>query len=93
MDRCLLIVEDSFDLAGRGLVLAPPVGANLAKLLGDRQLEVLLRRPDGNERPLQVHLRWEIFNPGGSKLMCFPDALDKLEIPIGSELWFEQGPE
>ncbi|WP_147448813.1 hypothetical protein [Corallococcus terminator] len=79
------MVEDLFEIAQRGLIIAPGVD------LGARaQVELLveLRRPDGGV--LRATARAQVpFGSGRGQprhMLCFK-ALSKRDIPLGTEVW------
>jgi len=87
MDRRLFIVEDTFLIAGRGLIAVPgiiPEGEERFRV-GD---PILLRRPDGST------LRWKI---GGIEILHTPTpkpeipilllGLTKEDVPVGTAIW------
>lgn len=83
--RLLLVVEDTFDIQGRGIIVAPDVD------LGARvqmEIRVALRRPDG-EVLRAVALAQIPFNIGGRRIqheLCFR-TLSKQDLPRGTEVW------
>lgn len=84
----LLVVEDVFTIAGRGVILAPDI-----ELHGPatQQLRVELRRPDGTTlvvdalahlptvQPLQV--------PPPSRYVLLLPGLTKADVPVGTDVW------
>ncbi len=89
MARCLLIVEDTFSIKGRGLVPVPGI-----VLQGEERLRIgdpiLLKRPDGS------FLHWRI---GGIEMICSSpprpkgemhillQGLNKDDVPVATEVW------
>ena len=88
--RFLCVVEDVFDITGRGCVLAPgldeksPPGINL-----HAKDPIELRRPDGSI--IRTYLDSIEFLDGPNKRVCIPICLPpcfrKSDIPIGTEVW------
>ncbi|MHA7633952.1 hypothetical protein [Corallococcus sp. M7] len=84
--RRLLVVEDTFDIQGRGILVAPDVD------LGERgqmEIRVALRRPEGDV--LRAVALAQI--PLGSfrsrrprHVLCFR-TLSKQDLPAGTEVW------
>jgi hypothetical protein len=86
----LFIVEDTFAIKGRGLVLAPgivPVGEERFRV-GD---PLLLKRPDGSTVDVSI---------GGVELLCpnprhnvviMLKGLSKEDVPVGTEVWSSVG--
>ena len=86
----LSTVEDTFDITGRGLIVAPgiPLDGDWRILIGD---PITLERPDGSK--LQSTVRgMESFRP--SNTTCIPLLLEtgvtKADVPIGTKLWVGQ---
>ena len=84
--RCLFVVEDSFLIRGRGLVLVPGIIPE-----GDERFRVgnpiRLKRPDGSAIDTSI---------GGLELVCPNPRMDavimlndlsKEDVPIGTEVW------
>jgi len=86
MSRCLSKVEDTFSIAGRGLVFVPGIVP-----IGDERFRVgdplLLRRPDGTCLETVI----------SGLALCCPNprhevdvllkGLTKHDVPIGTEIW------
>jgi hypothetical protein len=86
--RLLLVVEDTFAISGRGLIVAPDVD------LGDahqRSLNVELRRPDGTQLQAEVLAQVPFLNPprpvDRTRHVITFAQLAKTDVPIGTELW------
>lgn len=86
MPRCLFKVEDTFLIAGRGLVPIPgiiPIGDERFRV-GD---PILLKRPNGSTISTNIgglefccpHLRNDV--------VILLRGLTKADIPIGTEIW------
>ena len=87
MARLLFVVEDTFFIKGRGLVLVPGIVPQGEERIGDT---LVFKRPDGS------HLKWTI---GGFEMIhCTPPkqttdmfivlkGLNQDDVPIGSEVW------
>jgi hypothetical protein len=86
MGRLLFVVEDTFAITGRGLVLVPGILPE-----GDERFRVgnsiLLRKPDGSTVETRI---------GGLELLCPNPRHDvvimlkdrtKADVPIGTEVW------
>lgn len=85
----MLVVEDTFEITERGVVIAPMM-LDLADLTG-RLIEVELRRPDGTTLMADARVeavRISPWRPGTSSdnALRFPN-LRKSDIPIGTEIW------
>jgi len=86
MGRLLFVVEDTFAIKSRGLVLVPgilPEGSERFRV-GD---PILLRKPDGSAVETRI---------GGLELLCpnprhdvviMLKELTKADVPIGTEVW------
>lgn len=86
MARHLLTVDDTFTIAGRGLVLTPPIQMLPGERLrpGDT---LLLKHPDGSETVTTLGgLELSRPNPDG-KVGLMLDRLTKVDVPIGTEVW------
>jgi hypothetical protein len=82
----LLEVEDTFDIAGRGLALAPDL--QLGAQSKDSTYEVVVERPDGSSIPAQARLAVEHFRPTGYKLVVYLPRLRKEQVPVGSKVFW-----
>ncbi len=90
--RLLLVVDDTFAITGRGLIIAPDVD------LGERgtlHLNVELRRPDGTVTHADALAQIPLINPPRPAaqrprhVLLFA-RLAKSDVPIGTELWIEE---
>lgn len=87
--RLLLVVEETFAITGRGLIVAPDVDLGAE---GQRRITVELRRPDGTvvraEALAQVPMVSPL-QPAGRRLrhMLRFAGLTKSDVPIGTEVW------
>ena len=86
--RLLLVVEDTFAISGRGLIIAPDVD------LGEghqRHLNVELRRPDGTRFHAEALAQVPFVNPprigDRPRHVLLFTRLTKTDVPIGTELW------
>ncbi|HEV2597509.1 hypothetical protein [Sphingopyxis sp.] len=83
----LSTVEDTFDISGRGLIVAPgiPLDGNWRIKIGDA---ITLERPDGSKVESIVR-GMESFRPANAT--CIPlllgSGLGKADVPIGTKLW------
>jgi hypothetical protein len=88
--RLLFRVEDVFEIAGRGCVLAPVIPEGLDfRIRTDDQIQ--LRTPNG--RMVETHIASiELLKPrdGGPCRMAImlPRDLVKMDVPTGTEVWF-----
>jgi hypothetical protein len=92
MDKLLLVVEDSFQLSGRGAVTVPFVSPEVlgTNKSGHKQ-QVKLVRPDGAEEIVEATFYWEHFNPGGFRFTCFIEQGRVEQIPPNTEIWLLDG--
>ena len=88
--RLLLVVQDTFFIAGRGLIVAPDLDLGQGF---QQRFVVELRRPD--RTTLQAEVIAEVpfivpLNPEEPRwlrhMLHFP-GLTKVEVPIGTEVW------
>jgi len=92
--RLLLVVEETFTIAGRGLVVAPD--ADLGAI-SERRIRVELRRPDGTVASAEALAQVPFVNPpppadrGLRHVLCL-DGLSKPDVPIGTEIWIADEP-
>jgi translation elongation factor EF-Tu-like GTPase len=90
MSRRLSIVEDTFFIEGRGLILVPgivPV-VNERILIGD---PIVLRRPDGTSLKSVIGGIEMIHRPMPSEdVVILLRGLTKEDVPIGTEVWTKQ---
>ncbi len=84
--RLLLVVEDSFAIAGRGLVVAPFLLATEAKM---GRFAVELRRPDGSTSRVEAFAQIPRIVPLPKVLRAHLALLGvtKDDVPVGSEVW------
>lgn len=84
--RLLLTVEDTFEVRGRGLVLAPFLDESEARK--DR-FEVELRRPGGSTVRATAFAQIPFITPRPPTLRTHLAILSvsKVEVPIGTEVW------
>jgi hypothetical protein len=86
LTRLLLTVEDSFDIRGRGLVLAPFLLIEEAR---PRPFPVALHRPDGTIRWASALAQVPFVDPPPKEPRVHLLLLDtpKGEVPIGTRVW------
>ncbi|UPT62534.1 MAG: hypothetical protein M0D54_19625 [Hyphomonadaceae bacterium JAD_PAG50586_4] len=87
MTQCILTVEDTFEIGGRGLIVVP--GPTLDAYDGPVEVPVKVKRPDGSTLRATLNFtrafltpapkvpRWELLFRG----------LSQRDVPIGSEIW------
>ncbi|NNB91845.1 hypothetical protein HJC22_39760 [Corallococcus exiguus] len=78
------MVEDTFDIQGRGILVVPEVDLGARAQM---ELRVALRRPEGDV--LQAVALAQIPLGGRSRpqhVLCF-GTLSKQDIPLGTEVW------
>jgi hypothetical protein len=84
--RRLILVEDTFELPGRGLVLVPGIipEGDEAFRAGDA---IELRRPDGKVETIQIgSLELPTPNPEHQVLVLLQGFV-KEDVPVGTEVW------
>ena len=87
-DKLLLVVEDSFQLSGRGATVAPFVSPDLLGTnTSGHKSTVRLVRPDGTKEITEATFYWEHFNQGGFHYACFLENGKKEQVPPGTEMW------
>ena len=87
MNGPLLVVEDCFQLTGRGLVVMPNVPDNA--LDGKKPgfvTRVRLVYPDSEEEVVSAWIGYEFFYPRGHRLACMLKDVNK-KVPTGTEVW------
>lgn len=89
--RKLLIVEDTFAIASRGLVLAPAIVLEN----GQHKLSVELRRPNGTTTSTDALAQVPFIVPANptkarSRGHMLTLQLEKSEVPVGTEVWLHQ---
>jgi hypothetical protein len=85
MARRLITVEDTFQIAGRGLIPAPgilPLDQEVIKI-GD---PLQLRRPDGVVFLTKI-AGIEMIGVSRKDICILLKGLDKDQVPIGTEIW------
>ncbi|GMT98432.1 hypothetical protein KH5H1_25510 [Corallococcus caeni] len=83
--RRLLVVEQTFDIQGRGILVTPDVD------LGARaqvEFTVVLRRPEGDVREAVALAQVPLgtFRSRPQHVLCFR-TLSKQDLPAGTEVW------
>lgn len=83
----LMTVEDSFQIAGRGLVVVP--APLVQEYAGPTKVPVKLLRPDGSELETELHISHVFQTPPPKELRwgCVLPKLQKQDVPIGTEIW------
>jgi hypothetical protein len=86
-EHLLSIVDDVFTLAARGSIVVP--GPRLSTFSQAREYRVTLRRPDGSTTltELRLAVQFERPPPLVQRYASLLPALDKQEIPTGSQIW------
>jgi hypothetical protein len=83
----LFIIEDTFSIRGRGLVVVPGIipRADEAVRIGD---PLLLKRPDGTSVTTAIG-GMDIFTTPTPRLNIpiLLEDLDKDDVPVGTEVW------
>ncbi|MGA7439019.1 MAG: hypothetical protein WBW32_12935 [Luteibacter sp.] len=82
----LLKVENSFEIAGRGLALTPDLG--LRPWAKDVTQEVVIELPDGSSTTSFARVAIEHFRPTGYRIVVYLPALRREEVPIGSKVFW-----
>ena len=85
--RCLLTVEDTFQIQGRGLVVVPT--PRVEDFRGPGTVPVELRRPDGSHSAAELTVLPQFISPTPKVLRwaCLFRSLTKSDVPIGTEVW------
>jgi hypothetical protein len=86
--RCLLVVEATLAIHGRGLVLVPHVHALESR---HQRFHVELRRPDGSRRTTEAQchpISSSPAAPSNAAAVVLPD-MAKADVPVGTEVWVE----
>ncbi len=93
--RLLLVVEDTFAITGRGLIVAPDVDLGPAV---QYRILVELRRPDASTCRVDAIAQQPLVggqhvpDRGRKKHMLLFQTLSKQDVPIGTEVWMDVGP-
>jgi hypothetical protein len=89
----LLTVEDVFDIPGRGLIVVP--GPLLDSFASPAEIEVLLKRPDGQELEATASITFQFQTPPPKehRFAVILKGITKSDIPIGTEIWFTRDDE
>jgi len=86
----LLVVEDTFEIRGRGLIVVP--GPHLIALPRPHSFAVELHRPDGTRDAAQAALQVSFSSPtpppDQRRYVCMLAGAEKADVPRGTELWF-----
>lgn len=83
----LLTIEDTFLIAGRGLIVVP--GVPIKQFAKPIDLEVELRKPDGSisQAVLSLQYTFQTPPPKVRRYACIFRNLDKNDVPLGTEVW------
>ena len=90
MEKLLLVVEESFQITGRGVVAVPETSP---EAVGSGEhghtSQVRLVRPDTTEEVAEATFWWEHLNPGGFRFMLMLRGIGtkKEQAPPGTEVW------
>lgn len=88
MEKLLLIIEDSFQIPGRGTIVSPFVSPDiLGTSKNGHNAKVRLVRPDGTEEIVEATFYWQHFNPGGFHYSCIFENGKKEQVPPDTEIW------
>ena len=89
MLKLLMTVEDSFQIAGRGLVVVP--GPLTEEFAGPASLNVDLCRPDGSTVHALLLIQHQFQTPPSPerRWACVFATLSKQDVPVGTEIWVE----
>ena len=86
--RRLLVVEDAFTIAGRGVILAPDIELHGPSTI---QLRVELRRPDGTSTTIDALAHLPMLDPPAMpprvRYVVLLPGMTKVDVPIGTEVW------
>jgi hypothetical protein len=84
--RCLLVVEDRFEIAGRGVAVIPGVTPSANEVLRCGQ-RLVLRRPDGSSLESEIGaLELMTPNPRNEVTILIRNC-SKTHVPLGTEVW------
>lgn len=87
MEAFLTIVEDTFDIKGRGLIIAPSFSVSEYKF--DTEEKIRVETPDGSEIFCNAYFQVPFQTPR-PKVLSFCCALLKVskeQVPIGSKIF------
>lgn len=87
MSKPFMIVEDTFLITGRGLVVVP--GPLIDDYSGPGPVQVELRKPNGTITltELTVQLFHQTPPPKEYRWGCVFLSLNKEDVPLGTEIW------
>jgi hypothetical protein len=85
--KLLLTVEDTFQITGRGLVVAPAIEST--SRASNFSGAVTIRPPAGDAFQTHAEFAWTHFRPSGMKLLLTFPGLSKESVPIGSRVYFD----
>lgn len=86
--RRLLRIDDVFDIAARGLVLAPSLPLGDGVCADDP--DAVLRRADGTERPCGLRVEFSHLRRANGRAwerVCVLRGVSREEVAPGDELW------
>ena len=86
MSRRLFVVQDVFEIRGRGVVMLPGIVVQEGELFrhGD---PIHLKRPDGSVVESQIGSLVLVTPNPGHEVVILIKELTKADIPIGTEVW------
>jgi hypothetical protein len=85
----LLTVDDVFDIPGRGLIVFPgPLADSFAS---PSEISVTLKRPDGRiiNATASITFYFQSPPPKERRLAVILKGLPKSDVPLGTEIWFD----
>ena len=89
MEKLLLVVEDAFEVRGRGVIVVPDIP--LDELKQPTPTMVMLKRPDGTSSSVEAWIGVPFIDPplvvGKRGYTCFLKGIDRLAVPIGTEVY------
>lgn len=90
--KLLLTVEDTFILSGQGLIILPsPYSSEYSS--SPSKLKVMLIKPDGTELQARMYFILVRVTPppiDQYPLGCVLEKLSKEDVPIGTEIWYDE---
>jgi hypothetical protein len=87
MEAYLTKVEDTFNVSGRGLIIAPLFP--LAEFKLDTNETLRVERPDGSEFECEAYFQVPFQSPPPKVIAmnCALLGVEKSSVPVGSKIW------
>lgn len=88
MSKLLLVVEDSFQVSGRGVIVFPALSPEaVGSSRHGYTAQVRLARPDATEEVVEATFEREYIGPRRLDCLCVLRDAKKEQVPPDTEIW------